>query len=86
MELSNLRGRRETWWGRHWWILLIWLVAGWMGWVAMDLFQKEDAAAQQRWRERTAASYSAWVKLTGRTDITLEEWKALKNAGALNNK
>jgi hypothetical protein len=36
--------------------------------------------------KRDAATHQAWVKLTGRSDITLEEWKALKNSGALNSK
>lgn len=87
MELSNsayVKGGRETWWRCHkpgfwtWYLVMMGFFAG------VCTFGVAGALRVERKQEVTA--HQAWVKLTGRSDITLEEWKALKNSGALNSK
>lgn len=48
--------------------------------LAMGWFAKENYKMEQI---KNRAAYPAWVKLTGRTDITFEEWLAMKNGGVL---
>lgn len=85
MELSNLRERRETW-GYYWRMYKEGVIFALVVALAGTVLGLGIKRAVNRDRAYAAESHQAWVKLTGRSDITLEEWKALKNSGALNNK
>lgn len=92
MELSKkaFGGGRETVDGTPWCKVILFILG--LGavacgvWFISSVEDAMDAKYKKEYAAYQASAYSAWVKLTGRTDITLEEWKALKNAGAINNK
>lgn len=80
MELheSAFKGRpARTWWKRNC------LMVCYLGFLVCVIVGSSIVGIKLRGsvdRDNISA-HSAWVKLTGRTDITYEEWMALRRAG-----
>lgn len=57
------------------------IVVGWLASISISAFNRVREAAQERAFDKP--TYESWVKLTGRTDFTYEEWITARKAGLI---
>lgn len=63
-------------------LLIVIAIIGILASMAIPAFQMARKGSNRYYSKET---YSSWVKLTGRSDFTYEEWVAARKAGLITN-